>query len=175
MPKLHGSNWVWGQRIRTWSVDPLSFSASLSECHMLARLAQSVWARRQMKIGQEHKYHQRNGDRHGKRAEFDTWWFPLGSRKLYEETHVLRGCCYCLRHHLFNIWHLCSSLQAFAHHTNFSPLIFLLLLFFCSICQPVIPASHLELSRFILISPQLPLPTSVLKGSLQLEGKHTQQ
>lgn len=45
-------------------------------------------------------------------------------------------------------------------------------------CQPVLPASHLKLSKsllLLLVSPPLPLPTSALKGSLQLEGKQTQQ
>lgn len=89
MPKLHGSDWFLGWRIQTQSVDHCPFPPSLCECHMLARLAQSVRERqqRQMKTGHGRKYHQRNGDRHGKRAKSDTHWFLLGKWFMKKHTH----------------------------------------------------------------------------------------
>ena len=76
--------------------------------------------------------------------------------------------------HLFNIWHFCSQLQAFTdpNLSNFSSLSHRLAASFKA-CQPLLPASHLKLEKasYASLSPLCsPLPTSVVKGSLQLEG-----
>lgn len=135
-----------------------------------------------MKTGRERKYHQRNDDRHGKRAKFDTCWFPLGNGQIYIEAHAHLDAAQCaslcetlaiLHMTLLLLTAGSYSLESF-HTTDAYSYCFVFI-----ISQHVLPASHLKLSKsliLLLVSPlPSPLPTCALKGSLQLERKQTQQ
>ena len=179
MPKLHGSNWFLGWRIQTQCVDHCPFHEPLwmshagelgTKCVSKAAKANENWPWTRI--------HQRNGDRHGKRAKSDTRWFPVGNRQFYEETHAHRGTAVTIwntTHWTYdtvapNYRHL--HLGVISHHW----LLFQLLLFLSvSLFYLPVISSSLKFLLLLLVSPPFPLPTSALKGSLQLEEKQTQQ